>query len=137
MTALAELNPYLHELLVQLDPYLRSWDEISLACVFGSFARGNPRASSDIDLAIAGPTLFSAEKRVELALAISQLCGREVDVVDLNAAHGAVFEEAMCKGVFFLTEDSTLKEKLLNRMLRERDFDGRIKDRMLLQRLKN
>ncbi len=48
--------------------------------MFGSFARGEPGPSSDVDLAVAGPDVDRLALAAELALSL----GREVDVVSLD-----------------------------------------------------
>lgn len=54
---------------------------VELAVLFGSTARGTARSNSDIDVALRGNC-----DRLTLAAEISRECGREVDMVDLDAA---------------------------------------------------
>lgn len=54
--------------------------DVELAIVFGSFARGEPGPTSDVDLAVSGPRV----DRFALAAELSLVLGREVDVVSLD-----------------------------------------------------
>ena len=66
---------------------LLSTDEnIDLAIVFGSIARGEPRADSDVDIAVLTRTPMDAERKQALAASIAVVTGRPVDLVDLRTA---------------------------------------------------
>ena len=65
------------------------------AGVFGSFARGDQRASSDLDLLIepqAGTTLLDLAR---LELALEDLLGRHVDLVTYEELHPAIRDQAL------------------------------------------
>ena len=62
-----------------------SFDEVQLAVLFGSAARGAIRADSDLDVGvILSPDTPEARLRVEAAL--SRLCDRPLDLVFINDA---------------------------------------------------
>ena len=64
------------------------------ASVFGSFARGEQRAGSDLDLLIeppAGATLFDLAR---LELALEDALGRHVDLVTYDELHPAIRDQA-------------------------------------------
>lgn len=52
--------------------------------VFGSFAKGNVREESDIDLAYFSEQQLSAYERFLLASELAALTGREIDLVDIK-----------------------------------------------------
>jgi len=65
------------------------------ARLFGSGATGTLRFDSDIDLAVSAMRPLSSEETQRLIEVVSEIVMRPVDVVDLTAAHGAIFDEAL------------------------------------------
>lgn len=61
---------------------LRGRDDVHLAVLFGSMARGEPRAHSDVDVAVLAPGV----DRLRLAADLAAAVGREVDLVSLQNA---------------------------------------------------
>ena len=66
---------------------------VALAVVFGSLARGESSARSDVDVAVRG-----AADRFELAAALSLALGREVDVVPLDTDDLVLLSEIVRDG---------------------------------------
>ena len=62
---------------------LRADPDVTLAVVFGSSARGAAARSSDLDIGVAGVT---PSRLPALAVTLSRLAGREVDLIQLEAA---------------------------------------------------
>ena len=54
--------------------------------------------SSDIDLAIAGTEEFSIVERLNISLSINMFIRKEVDLIDLLQARGAILHDAMIAG---------------------------------------
>ena len=54
--------------------------------VFGSVARGDETAGSDLDLAVLAPHQLDPVARWTLAQRLAETAGRDVDLVDLRAA---------------------------------------------------
>jgi predicted nucleotidyltransferase len=67
---------------------------LELAIVFGSTARGQERAGSDLDVAVLG-RIDAGELAGRLALAT----GREVDVVDLSSAPIPLLDAILRQGI--------------------------------------
>lgn len=65
----------------QLEQALQAHDEVELALLFGSRARGDAAPGSDVDVAVVG----RAVDTVGLAIELSDALGLQVDVVDLSA----------------------------------------------------
>ncbi len=65
------------------------------AVVFGSAARGELRADSDIDIAVAAEGPLSSEMRYGIINAISGISGRPIDLVDLKTARGVLLARAL------------------------------------------
>jgi predicted nucleotidyltransferase len=69
----------------RLEEVLSQFPGVELAVLFGSHARGEERAGSDVDVAIRlADDCHEARRRVELAL--GRAAGRDVDVVPLDAS---------------------------------------------------
>jgi hypothetical protein len=81
---------------------------------------------SDLDLAVAGPEILSVDQRLSLASDLSRTLGRDVDLVDLNTAHGALLQEVLTRGIAILSPNLPLYEKLIKRMLAEKEDDSRV-----------
>lgn len=65
------------------------------AVLFGSAARGELRADSDIDIAVAAEGPLSSEMRYGIIDAISGISGRPIDLVDLKTARGVLLARAL------------------------------------------
>lgn len=79
--------------LTALRNALASRDDVRLAVVFGSHARAEATAESDVDLAIRG-----GADRFRLAAELSEALGREVDVVPLDTDDLVLLNEIVRDG---------------------------------------
>src|SRR5574337_1134757 len=68
----------------QLRAALSAFPHIELALLFGSVARGQAHAQSDIDLAVASRRALTAEQKIALIEALAERTGRPIDLVDLR-----------------------------------------------------
>jgi len=71
----------LQELRQKTEPIFRRY-EITKAGVFGSFARGETRRNSDIDLLVKYGKVYSLFKLMDLKDELEKKLGKEVDLVD-------------------------------------------------------
>jgi predicted nucleotidyltransferase len=78
------------ELLDTLRKLLAARDEVALAVVFGSVAKGSARPSSDLDLALLPTGAFSLEDEARLVPDLERATGREVDLVRLDRTEDIV-----------------------------------------------
>ncbi|QGG48949.1 type VII toxin-antitoxin system MntA family adenylyltransferase antitoxin [Heliorestis convoluta] len=80
----------IEEAIEETKKILQKKEEVSAAYLFGSIAKGNYRANSDIDIAIlfipAMTKLERFEKRLELMGHIEDVAQRSADVIDLLEA---------------------------------------------------
>lgn len=81
-----------------LTDYFDKHEEILLARLFGSVAQGRETAKSDVDVAVCGMKPLTAEQLVSMQQDLESLCGREVDLSDLQAAEGLFLYKIMTKG---------------------------------------
>jgi len=101
-TRMEELESALRQLLQERFP------EIRLALLFGSAAREQLDAESDIDLAVATDRPLSARQRLAVIDAVAMATGRAVDLVDLMQFNDPITQAALrtdrtlfsCDGAF-------------------------------------
>jgi predicted nucleotidyltransferase len=62
---------------------LRADPDVTLAALFGSSARGTASPSSDLDISVQG---VPSSRLPALAVTLSRIAGREVDLIQLEAA---------------------------------------------------
>ena len=68
------------------------------AYVYGSFARGEERPESDLDLAVLLPPGSSIGDKLGLMEELARATGREVDLADLRRANLDLFHDVMLHG---------------------------------------
>ena len=106
---------------------------VRLALLFGSHARGQATARSDVDLAV----LARGVDRLELAAALSLAVDREVDVIDLNEATIPMREELVRDAVVLHEGVPGAGALWRSRALAELEIDGpwyaRMRDAMLVR----
>ena len=91
-------------LLERLREHLAADPEVRLAALFGSQARGEERAGSDVDVAILLAEDSSAERR-EVEAALARALGREVDVIHLPDAPPLLRFEIARDGILLVERD--------------------------------
>lgn len=72
-----------HDMDEQLRAVLAAFPHIELALLFGSVARGDERAQSDVDIAVGARRALSAAQKIALIEALAESTGRSIDLVDL------------------------------------------------------
>ena len=103
---------------------LSRFKQLKIAVLYGSFAKGTQKHTSDIDLGVAADNKLSVETLVEIQTALSNETSKEIDLIDLKSATGVVFKEALTTGKIILNKDSSLFAGILSRMLFEQaDFE--------------
>ncbi|MCR4406300.1 MAG: nucleotidyltransferase family protein [Anaerolineae bacterium] len=84
----------LEEIGQQLLPILRRHGVIR-AAIFGSFARGEAEAGSDLDILVDLPDTKSLLDLVALKLDLEAALGREVDVLTYRALHPRIRDRVL------------------------------------------
>jgi predicted nucleotidyltransferase len=72
--------------------------EILLVIVFGSVARKNDSAGSDLDIAVAGLKPLPMDFILQLQCILEKNIGREVDVIDLQKVSGPILQQVLTTG---------------------------------------
>lgn len=113
-------------MIKRLQTLLEQQSNVELAFLYGSHAAQKATPESDLDIAIATTEALNLEGRLALAEALSLDFQCEVDLVDLGAAHGALLQEILTRGICIIKRNLPLYEKLIKRMLMEKEDDSRI-----------
>ena len=84
-------------------------ENIVFAYIFGSFAQGNARADSDIDIAIYLAAEIEIETYLDLKVRLAEGCKREVDLVILNEANPFLRHEIQRNNILLFSRDKALE----------------------------
>ena len=87
-----------HLLAAARDVLLAALPDAWAIYVFGSFARGDERPDSDLDLAVLLPPARRIENLLEVMGGVSARVHRDVDVVDLRSAGDVLCREVLLEG---------------------------------------
>lgn len=85
---------------------LETDENVKLCILYGSTASGRLRNDSDLDIAIAGDTLFRREYLLDLQLALSRRLGYDVDVAEMKNLKGLILSEILRKGEVLIKKDT-------------------------------
>ena len=122
-------------MIKRLQTLLEQYPNLELAFLYGSHAAQKATSESDLDIAIAATETLTLEERLAIAEALSIEFHCEVDLVDLRNAHGALLQEILTRGICIVKRNLPLYEKLIKRMLMEKEDDSRIAARATNERI--
>ena len=100
-------------MIKRLQTILEQRPNVELAILYGSHATQKATADSDLDIALAASGGITLEEKLSLAEALSREFQCEVDLVDLDSAHGALLQEILTRGVCLIKRNLPLYEKLI------------------------
>lgn len=92
------------EVIGAIRDVLTTFPEILVCILCGSASRDHLAPHSDIDVAVGGGRRLSSETLDRLRDALGQACGREVDLIDLEALSGLLWEILWTEGLFLLKD---------------------------------
>lgn len=90
------------------------------ATVFGSVARGEARADSDIDVAVSFGKPMSSDLRMAIIGIVAAVSGRSADLIDLEAAGGLVLARAL-GGREIYCDDVATRQRMIAKVQRSED----------------
>jgi uncharacterized protein len=102
------------ELIVQRlrEYFAAGHDDVAAVYLFGSFARGKAKATSDVDIAVlyrGEPDTSHLESAIRMADELFYLVDRKVDVVVLNHAPPDLSHEVLRRGELVMERDPSLR----------------------------
>jgi predicted nucleotidyltransferase len=92
---------------------VRDNTDILLVILFGSASVGRLRSDSDVDIAIAGRSIFSWDQLQQLRLQFNLKLHKEIDLIDLLHTRGLIFYQAMTKGIVVMSRDPHFLGRLM------------------------
>lgn len=108
--------------LEQIRQALVPFEDIDLAIVFGSLAKGTQRPDSDLDIAIQASRPLTAVQRIELIDALAMALGRPVDLIDLKTAGQPVLNQIVKYGCRILGSDEKMAGLIFRNIMDQEDF---------------
>ena len=90
---------------------LIKYDKIVFAYIFGSYAKGNVRENSDIDIAIYLKDNIDTHEYLDMKMEISEALKREVDLVILNDTTPLLKYEIYKNNILLFTNDKVMESK--------------------------
>jgi predicted nucleotidyltransferase len=113
---------------------LNRFPEVQLAILFGSCAKGDATADSDLDLAVQADQPLDAELSIRLIGEIAEQLGRPVDLIDLRTAGEPLLGEIL-KGRRLIGSDTSYARLITRHLLDAADFLP-YRERILAERRK-
>lgn len=95
----ADREPERDAVIASLETYFADQQDVTLAILFGSVAKGTHTPASDIDVAIHTEPPADISRLIDIRTELSLLTRREVDLVDLHQADGIILTRILSHGV--------------------------------------
>ncbi len=106
----------------QLREALSSFQQITLAILFGSVASGKANAQSDLDLAVIAAKPLQAVEKIQIIEALALLTGRPIDLVDVHEAPEPLLGQVLKHGRRILGTDTAYAQLLYRHLIQQADF---------------
>jgi len=105
----------------QLISYFQSRDTIKAVFVYGSFASGGVKKSSDIDVAILTEEddIITFMDKSRMSLELEEITNRTIDLVSLNKVSSILQMQVLKKGKLLFCSDKALLTQFQVRVVRE------------------
>ncbi|SCL83772.1 type VII toxin-antitoxin system MntA family adenylyltransferase antitoxin [Sporanaerobacter sp. PP17-6a] len=119
---------------------LMKYENILFAYIFGSYAKGNMRADSDVDIGIYLKEEMNIEEYLKIRMDLTKICKRQVDLVVLNAATPLLKYEIYKNNILLFTRDRTIESNYKVKILFEYNDIKRYLEmsyKKTIERLKN
>jgi uncharacterized protein len=106
----------------ELRSVLARFPGVELAVLFGSVGLGQPRADSDIDIAVAARHKLTASEKAAIIEAFAECTGRPVDLIDLNAVGEPLLGQIVRHGRRLLGSDGAYGRLISRHLFEQADF---------------
>ena len=119
---------------------LMKYENILFAYIFGSYAKGNMRADSDVDIGIYLKEEMNIEEYLKIRMDLTKICKRQVELVVLNAATPLLKYEIYKNNILLFTRDRTIESNYKVKILFEYNDIKRYLEmsyKKTIERLKN
>jgi uncharacterized protein len=117
----------------ELRDVLTRFPSLVQALVFGSVARGQPRADSDLDIAVAANQALTAAEKMDIIAALAQRTGRPVDLIDLKVVAEPLLGQILRHGRRLFGSDNAYGQLISRHVFEQADFMP-YRDRVLAER---
>lgn len=121
--------------LDRIGDYLAAQDDLRLAIVYGSLAKGRARSGSDLDIAVAGAKPLDADRKMALIRGLAGICGRTIDLVDLKAIGEPLLGQILSGGKRLIGDNRHYAELVTRHLFDQADFLP-YRERLLAERRK-
>ena len=101
------MNINLDILVKKVNNFVQLYGNVVAVFLFGSVATGRMRQSSDIDIAVMSTCDLDGFKRVEMETELSNLLGRDVDLVVFHQADVLLQHQILKYGYLIYEKDSS------------------------------
>lgn len=105
----------------KLKNFLDDDPNIIFAIIFGSGARGNQKKGRDLDMGIYFKQPLKGMVLLKLINTLSELAGKEVDIVVLNKASTFLRHQVMKNRIVLTIKDSTIYRKFREKTISDYD----------------
>ncbi len=95
---------------------------IRLVILFGSFASGQVKQDSDVDLAIDAGQPLDADTKMALIGKLAESTGRPIDLIDLRTVGEPLLGQILKHGKRLAGDDATYAELIKRHVFEEADF---------------
>lgn len=112
------MSDFHQSMLSKLHKYAEQNSWLQFLIIFGSYAHNRARSDSDIDLAIAGRQALTTNTKISAQQDLERFLQKEVDLVDLWDARGAILQESMEQRQVVYSRNPELYARFLLRMWR-------------------
>ena len=102
--------------VLERHPYIR------LAILFGSFATGQLRSDSDLDLAVDAGRPMTVDEKMKLIEDLAIEIGRPVDLIDLHTVGEPLLGQIVTRGRRLIGDDTRYAELIRKHLFEQADF---------------
>lgn len=106
----------------QLRGVLSHFPNVVQALVFGSVAKGQQRADSDLDIAVAGHQPLTANEKISLIASLAAETGRPIDLIDLRVVAEPLLGQIVRHGRRLLGSDGAYGQLISRHLFEQADF---------------